>query len=554
MSARIEKVLVERVGSMTGTLLCAILLELPYKLPGCDGVDSEGRSIVLVGRHNLGQDGEADLLCEYVIEQLAAGGCPEQVHPVVFAPKASEVIAAAVTGPVEEVLAHGPRKTGKTHTLAGAALVNAEWHLRAGFVAPFKVAWLHDSLMSAAGKTGQSLELPLWGGLWTMKSDRTLAWFTLAGKDLIRGEFVGCKDDSSAERLRQEVHMVLAEELVASLTDGTGITEDQYRLARSSARLETRRKSAVCATNPGAPDSWPAEYFGVPMPGKRPPRIPRTRLAIQVPADDRLTEAEKLEALQTFAGSPTLQARLAKGEWVMVEQGQAVVEGFDERIHVGATPIIPHAAWLLGIGWDGGHSPSAVVGQLQHGQAQIYASFNLMGAGVLELIEQQLLPWLLTTAPWALQNGGAQLVHIIDPNMATPGQATISESAERMILAKLGGRIVRGAVRWPPRREAVLKAVSPRHEGGRAPLVINPGEETRDLVHAYNGRWYYTKKDDGQVDRTGPKKPNSPWADLGDASAYLLGWLLGGDLMETAHREIKVETEFEIAGMGGFGR
>jgi len=547
MSARVEKVLVERIGAMTGTLLCAIMLDLPYRLPGADGVDAEGRSVVLVGRSQLGEG--SDELCAFVLEQLAAGRCPAQVHPVCFAPKASAVIAAAVTGPVEEVLAHGPRKTGKTHTLAGAALVNAEWHLRAGFPAPFKVAWLHDSLMSAAGKTGQSLELPLWGGLWTMKSDRTLAWFAVGGKDLVRGEFVGCKDDSSAERLRQEVHMVLAEELVASLTDGTGITEDQYRLARSSARLETVRKSAVCATNPGAPDSWPAAYFGV-LGGTVPP----TRLAIQVPADDRLTEEEKKDALLTFAGSPTLQARLALGEWVMVEQGHQVAEGFDERYHVTPAPIAPHAGWLLGIGWDGGHSPSAVIGQLQHGQAQVYCVKNKIGVGVLELIEQEVLPWLLTYAPWAVQDGGLQLVHIIDPNMATPGQATISESAEKMILAKLGGRIVRGAVRWPPRREAVLKALAPRQVGGRAPLLIAKSPDTELLVHALNGRWYYAKKDDGQVDRTGPKKPNSPWADVGDAFAYLMGWLLGGDLMETQRKDIVVETAFAIGGMEGFGR
>jgi len=289
---------------MTGTLLCAVILDVPNTLPGCDGVDHEGRSVVLVGRHGLGSAGEADALCDYILAQLAEGNCPEQVHPVLFAPKASQVIAAAVTGPVEEVLAHGPRKTGKTHTLAGAALVNAEWHLRAGFPAPFKVAWLHDSLMSAAGKTGQSLDLPLWGGLWTLKADRTLAWFSVGGKELIRGEFVGCKDESSAERLRQEVHMVLAEELVASLTDGTGITEDQYRLARSSARLETRRKAAVCATNPGAPDSWPAQYFGVAIPGTQLARIPSTRLAIQVPADDRLTEEERPKRFRLLQAPP----------------------------------------------------------------------------------------------------------------------------------------------------------------------------------------------------------------------------------------------------------
>jgi len=38
------------------------------------------------------------------------------------------------------------------------------------------------------------------------------------------------------------------------------------------------------------------------------------------------------------------------------------------------------------------------------------------------------------------------------------------------------------------------------------------------------------------VDRSRPKKPNSPWADVGDAAAYLLGWLRPGARAETAAR------------------
>jgi hypothetical protein len=36
-----------------------------------------------------------------------------------------------------------------------------------------------------------------------------------------------------AEHLRASAHMILAEELIASLTDGTGIAEEQYTLAMS---------------------------------------------------------------------------------------------------------------------------------------------------------------------------------------------------------------------------------------------------------------------------------------------------------------------------------
>ena len=163
-----------------------------------------------------------------------------------------------------------------------------------------------------------------------------------------------------------------------------------------------------------------------------------------------------------------------------------------------------------------------------------------------QLLEQQLMPWLHEHAPWALTHGGAQVVSIIDPNLATPTQISIMESAEKMIQDKLGGRVVKGAVRWPPRREAVLKALAPRHVGGRTPLQISPGPDTELLIDALSGAWYYPVNTDGQVDRTGPKKPNSPAADLGDATAYLCGWLLGGEPMEISYEPIKVEMQFSV--------
>jgi len=396
-------------------------------------------------------------------------------------------------------------------------------------------------LKSASAKTGEALELPLWNQLWGIKDDRTKAIFSLGGKELVRGEFVGCRDEASAERLRQDCHMVLAEELIASLSDGLGIEEAQWRLARSSAiRRPTRRQSSMAATNPGSPDLWPAPYFGVVGFGHP------TRLAVQVPTTDRMTADQQGVHDRTFAGESATAQRLGKGLWLMAELGQPVAEGFHESTHVARQPLYPTPSYLLAIGWDGGHSPSAVIGQNVHGQIQIYAALNGLHIGTLELIEQQVRPWLQTHAPWALDQGGAQLVHVIDPNMATPGQASIFESAEKVIEARLGGRIVHGAVRWPPRRESVLRVLAPRHELGRTPLQIAPGPDTDLLVQTLAGRWYYPQTADGRVDISGPKKPNSPFADLGDAFAYLCGWLLGGESMEVGSHEItKVETIFD---------
>ncbi len=531
------RAIVERLGNQAGVVCCAVLLDLPARHPDADGLDAAGRSVFLVGKHFFGEGPAAEIATQTILNQLKDGHVSDACHVIVMAPKASDGIARAIEADheKEEILLHGPRGTGKTHALAAAAIINAELHLRAGFHGPFKVSWLHDSIKSASSKTAESLKHPLWGGLWTIKEDNTRPIFSLAGQELVRGDFIGCRDEQSAQRLRQDAHMILAEELIASMTDGLGITQEEWELARSSAiRLETRRRSALAATNPGSPDLWPAPYFGVTQ-----PTLP-TRTAVAVPITDRMTPEQQAVHNQTFAGTTSMHRRLGKGEWVMAEMGSAVAEGFDASVHVSRVKLVPHPNYLLAIGWDGGHSPSAVMGQNQLGQCQIYAGLNTMKAGVLELIERHVLPWLRAYAPFALQDYGAALVHIIDPNMKTPGQATILESAEKMIRQHLGGRVILGPVRWPPRREAILRALRPAHVGGRVPLLISPGEDTDQLVHALEGRWYYETIDQ-QVDRTGPEKPNSPWADLGDAAAYLLDWLQGGELMDVAQRDMKVE-------------
>ena len=118
----------------------------------------------------------------------------------------------------------------------------------------------------------------------------------------------------------------------------------------------------------------------------------------------------------------------------------------------------------------------------------------------------------------------------------------------------LGGQIVKGPVAWSPRREAVLRLTAPRHEQGHLPLAINPGPETELLVKALKGRWFYPHTAAGSVDRSRAKKPNSPYADLGDALGYVAGWLLGGEPQDLTTGEFRVETAFSIDALPGLIR
>jgi len=250
---------------------------------------------------------------------------------------------------------------------------------------------------------------------------------------------------------------------------------------------------------------------------------------------------------QAFHNSPDLARRLAAGEWAGVRLGVTVAEGYDPAIHVAAEPLVASSDLLLAIGFDGGHTPSAVIGQLVGGQTRILAALNAMDTGVLELLEDQLVPWLIQRAPWTRSNP-RMLVAIIDPSMRTTSEATARMSSEKTIRDVLGCRVEsKFSNLWPPRREAVLRVLAPRHEGGKVPLAISPAPDTALLRQALGSRWYYRQTPDGRVDRSGPKKPNSPWADVGDAFAYLCAWLRPGSRMDAGpSRRPTVKSAFDV--------
>src|SRR5262245_15910093 len=194
----------------------------------CDGSDAQARSILLVGGHQVRQTQDGPEVLAEVLRCLAQGSVPDGVHVVTYAPAASTAIAEILGGTHDEHLLDGPRGSGKTQAVPGALAGLAELNDRARYELPFRVLWLHDSLTNASVKTARSLELPLWGGLWRIVDDRRVAVLTVGGTDYVLADFVGTRDETSAERLRAECHSEAAEELVPSLDDSGGIEERKY--------------------------------------------------------------------------------------------------------------------------------------------------------------------------------------------------------------------------------------------------------------------------------------------------------------------------------------
>jgi hypothetical protein len=178
---RAQRLLLERLGSAE-VVLVSLHLALPAMPAWADGVDREGRAVLLVGGATLRSLPEGESALGAVLEGLRDGELPVGVHGIAYAPQASAAMAEIVDGTGEEVLVWGSRASGKTQLAAGAFLALAELHLRAGFPGPLRVLSVHASLVDASAKTGRSLEEPMHGGIWTLREDRRVAVASLGGR------------------------------------------------------------------------------------------------------------------------------------------------------------------------------------------------------------------------------------------------------------------------------------------------------------------------------------------------------------------------------------
>lgn len=516
--ARAQRVLLERLGSAE-TVLLSLHLALAEVPAWADGVDAEGRAVLLVGAQALRALPEGASAAEAVLDVLHEGAVPVGVHAVAYAERASAAVAEILDGPGDEVLVWGSRASGKTQLAAGAVLALAELHLRAGFPGPLRVLSVHASLVDASAKTGRSLEEPMWGGLWALRDDRRVAVASLGGREVALLDFVGAQDVTTKERLRASCHVVHGEELVGTLDEAGGIDERSIELAETSMlRLEGRRRVVVLTTNPGSREHWVYQRF---LAEDRDPR----RVAVHVPSRDRLSEAGVAAQAAPFRDSADLRARLVEETWTDLKLGPEVAVGYTPAKHVAAAPLwlVPRApVWL---GWDtapGSHVHAGVICQRNGPTIRVFAAFASGNTGLRQFIDERVVPWFTARARWALGAANARewLTHVLDPAAETAEGGDADQHAERRIRESIGGRVQYGAAHWQPRLGPLLAVL---REGSDVTLQIDPGPECDLIRRALAGQWHYDLTRGGMVERDAPAKNERLFADVGDALCYVLG-------------------------------
>jgi hypothetical protein len=527
-TARATRLLIERLTAGT-TLLVSQHVEVSPAPAWADGADADGRAVQLVGAHQLRALPSGDAVVAEVLTALKAGEVLPGVHALGYHPAASAGYAAIMDGPaladplaIVEVLTWGSRGSGKTVVVAGSTLGLAEAHARGGYPLPLRGMYLHGSLIDASKKTGVSLEEPFWGGIWRLEENRTRAVARLGGTDYVVLDFVGVHDVQAQERLRASAHVVLAEELVATLDDLGGIPLRAYEVSLTSLmRLAGRRRVAISTTNPGSREHWSHQRFLGPDRGP-------TRIAVHVPSRDRLSGEEIRVQGTPFANSPDLKARLVDEQWVDLKLGPEVASGYDPAKHVASAPlrILPQGdVWM---GWDSGpgaHRHATVIAQRNGPHIRIFAGLLSENTGLKQHLERLVLPWMAKRMAWLLNRETAlqYLTHAIDPAMDVDEGGDIDQSPKRRLRETLGGRVIEGLTAWAGRLGPLLAQLGTGDGEGGWAIQIDPGPDTELLRRALAGAWHYDVTRGGATERDAPAKNEAGFADLGDALLYLLG-------------------------------
>src|SRR5262249_28377532 len=299
-----------------------------------------------------------------------------------------------------------------------------------------------------------------------------------------------------------------------------GIDERSFEVALTSARrLPGRRRVAILTTNPGSREHWTYARFLC-------DHQDTARVAIHVPSRDRLTAAEIEAQGAPFRASADLRARLVEETWTDLKLGPEVAVGYSPSKHVAAEPqwIVPNApVW---IGWDtapGSHVHAAVIAQRNGPQIRVFASFASANTGFRQFIDEKVTPFLVRRMPWLISskdNAREWLTHVLDPAAETFEGGDADQSAVRRLQQSLGGRFRFGLVHWGPRIGPLLAVLSDNSE---VVLKIDPGPDCDLIRRALAGMWHYDVSRGGMVERDAPAKNERLFADVGDATCYVIG-------------------------------
>lgn len=459
-------------------------------------------------------------------------------------------VSAVENGEADEIACYGARGDGKTQGALIAMMLHAVRHDRAGFDLPTIWMGVTDTFESHKQKTIPSSQEPHWEGRWKVYEQNHLAVFRVERKEQVHLSLFGIEDKGATDRVRRAAHGMWFEEAAPTsvMVQSAGISELAWGTGLTSLRLPSYSNPAILTENYPDENHWTWKHW---QPGDAVvsfhPEFPR-RMSIRIPPGERASAEQRQKWMEALKDRPDILRRLLAGQPGTIQLGPQVAVEFDRSKHASKERVFPIKGEPLVIGQDFGHTPATIIGQPWRGFIRVYASLTIERGGVKQLLEQSVLPWVHTRAPWALS--GNMIVGRYDPSAADE-ETDIERNPVDLLEKHLPGYWQAGPVSWEARKNLLLPVFNRHAAPGVPALVIDPVDGA-GLVKALDGAWYYPQTAAGELRSDQPKKPNHPHEDYGDGFCYFLDGCTESASMPRG--PVKVETAFDPREIPGRGR
>jgi len=331
-------------------------------------------------------------------------------------------------------------------------------------------------------------------------------------------DLFGIDDLAALQKLQGPEYSLVWLEEPAPMSDkaNAGLSEDVYNAALIvCARQKDTIARLQVSMNPADQDHWTYRRFlEAPAVDPENPLITKAVFAIPYRDNTNLPEQARQAVKVAYANDPASYARYVDNKFVSITKGKKVTPDYGTGRYTSERPLTPAVGLEGFIGFDGWHSPCAILGQITHtGRLVFIDTLTGDNIDIRTLIDQKVQP-MLNSPRW--KGKCKSWRYIGDISMKIPDQSNINESAARVIEDKLGGYFEGGPARWVHMKRGI-DHIFTMNITGKPAFVVN--KENRLLDKALSGGWCFKTDNAGNVISDVPLKNASSHVADGWANA-----------------------------------
>lgn len=436
--------------------------------------------------------------------------------PKQFKFELSATQSAYVNSPAMVNVIYSSRGEGKSFASIIAMLVHAQRNQK-----PIRCAIVRDTHENIKISVVRAIQEIFPPSLYMFKND--FKQLVIKSEPHVFCDLFGIDDLAALQKLQGPEYSLVWLEEPAPMSDkaNAGLSEDVYNAALIvCARQKDTIPRLQVSMNPADQDHWTyRRFFEEPDVDPENPLITKAVFAVPYGDNDNLSDQARQAVKVAYKNDPASYARYVDNKFVSITKGKKVTPNYGTGMYTSERPLEPAPGLEGFIGFDGWHSPTAVIGQITCTGRLIFID-TLVGDNIdiRTLVDQKVRP-MLNSPRW--KDKCKSWRYIGDRSMKIPDQSNINESAAKVIEDKLGGYFEGGPARWAHMKMGI-DHIFTMNIAGKPAFIVN--KDNRLLDKALSGGWCFKVDNAGNVMGDIPQKNAS--SHVADAFANAVNVLL----------------------------